>query len=262
MTIRLSKSAADSLQNDGYCRFRVDDIVPASSVDGGIARLQAAVEALPIDPHAPTANRYRRYSNAILLPWCRKLEWMPNRQAPTGPYTEYYQEAQFNPEFPAVVRRMPPLEESLKNDPFLYQIIWHDFDLTFWTEVQMIRPFVVGVHMVKLLAAHEGSRATSSPNHLHQDGEPFTFVHLLARDNAVGARTVVADPGCSGLMPEDVDRVRIFAEFELLQPLESYGVHDMAVTHYVSALGRGPDDRPGVRAAMLTDFTPLVPVLS
>jgi hypothetical protein len=261
MSIRLSRSATESLRNDGYCRFKVDDIAPASGFNGSIARLQAAVENLPADPHAPTANRYRRYSNAILLPWCRKLEWMPNRQAPTGPYTEYYQEAEFNPEFPAMVRRMPPLEDWLKHDALLHDIIWHDFDLTFWTEVQLIRPFVVGVHFVKLLAAEPGSRAVSSPNHLHQDGEPFTFVHLVARENAVGATTVVADPSCSGSMPEDVDGAKVHAVFELQEPLESYGVHDMAVSHYVSALEHGPEDQPGVRAALLIDFTPLVPVI-
>ncbi len=261
MSIRLPNSARPNLESNGYCRFRADDIVPAYGANGGIARLRAAVEKLPPDPHAPLANRYRRYSNAVLLPWCRKLEWMPNRHSHAGPYTEYYQEPEFNPEFPAVVRRMPPLEDGLKGDPFLNDLIWHDFDLTFWTEVQLTRPFVVGVHLVKLLAAHEGSRAVSSPNHLHQDGEPFTFVHLVVRENAVGARTVVAEPGCGGRMPEDVDREQIHAEFELTLPLDSYGVHDRTVSHYVSALERGPEERPGIRAALLTDFTPLVPVI-
>jgi hypothetical protein len=259
MTISLSTSAAESLRNNGYCRFKVEDVTSSPASDGGVARLQAAVDNLPIDPHAPSANRYRRYSNAILLPWCRKIEWLPNREGPTGPYTEYYQEAQFNPEFPALVRQMPPLEDELKADPFLHHILWNDFDLTFWSETQLVRPFVVGVHLVKLLVQEAGGRATSSPNHLHQDGEPFTFVHLVKRDNAVGARSVVADPSCAPRMPEDVDPAKIHAEFELREPMESYGVHDASVSHYVSAIDRGPEDRPGFRAAMLTDFTPLVP---
>lgn len=259
MTTSLSTPAAESLRSHGYCRFTVDDIAPPELSAGGIARLQSAVASLPMDPHAPSANRYRRYSNAILMPWCRKLEWLPNGQGPDGPYTEYYQEAQFNPEFPAVVRQMPPLAEELKADPFLHALLWHDFDLTFWSDTQLMRPFVAGVHFVKMQAANAGDKATSSPNHLHQDGEPFTFVHLVVRDNAVGARTVVADPGCVPHMPEDVDRSRIMAEFELLQPMESYGVHDVSVSHYVSGVSRGPADRAGIRAAILTDFTPLVP---
>jgi hypothetical protein len=260
MTISVPISAvAQSLRHNGFCRFDVDDIAPASASEPGIAHLQAAIQNLPGDPHAPSANRYRRYSNAILLPWCRRLEWLPNREGSNGAYTEYYQEAEFNPEFPALVRQMPPIEEELKADPFLNDVIWHDFDLTFWSETQLVRPFAVGIHLVKLLASEAGSRATSSPNHLHQDGEPFTFVHLVVRDNAVGARTVVADPSCAPRMPEDVDRSRILAEFELSQPMQSYGVHDIAVSHYVSALERGPEDRPGLRSALLVDFTPLVP---
>jgi hypothetical protein len=264
MTISLSTSAAQSLRHDGFCRFAAGDIAPASVARDGIGRLQAAVEHLPIDSHAPSANRYRRYSNAIVLPWSRRLEWLPNRTGPEGPFAEYYQEAQFNSEFPALVRQFHPLEEDLKQDPFLHAILWHDFDLTAWawSDVQLARPFAVGVHLVKMLAAEAGSRSTSSPNHLHQDGEPFTFVHLMLRDNVVGARTVVAHPGCVPKMPEDVDRSQIYADFELREPLESYGVHDVAVSHYVSGIERGPEDRPGIRSALLTDFTPLVPAAS
>src|SRR5258708_23271373 len=154
---------------------------------------------------------------------------------------------------------MPPIEDSLKNDPFLADILWHDFDLTFWSEVQLGRPFVVGVHLVKLLVAGAGTRATSSPNHLHQDGEPFTFVHLVVRDNAVGATSVVAHPSCAPKMPEEVDPGQIYARFELQRPLDSYGVHDVSVSHDGSALERGPEDRRGLRPALLTASTPLLP---
>src|SRR5215467_4275051 len=231
MSIRLSTSTAQSLQNDGYCRFKVDDIAPSPDTESGLGRLQAAVDNLPADPYAPTANRYRRYSNGILLPWARRVEWMPNRQGPKGEYSEYYQ-SDYNPEYLSKVRHFTPFEDELKHDPFLDHIIWQDFDLTlaFWNEAQLIRPFVVGVHLVK-------------------------------RDNAVGARTAVAIPEVAGKKPEEVDPASIHTQFELLRPLESYGVLDSMVAHYVSALERGPEDRPGVRAALLTDFTPLVPLI-
>ena len=74
-------------------------------------------------------------------------------------------------------------------------------------------------------------RAVSSPDVLHQDGEPFTFVHLVRRDNAVGATTAVAIPDVAGKKPEDVDPATIHTQFELLQPLESYGVLASKVAH-------------------------------
>jgi hypothetical protein len=254
MSIRLTSSAAQSLQTDGYCRFQLHDDA------GGLERLQAAVDRLPADPYAPTANRHRRYSNGVLLPWSRRIEWMPNRMGPHGPYSEYYQ-GDYNPEYLSMTRRLVPFEDELLRDPFLHEIVWNDFDLTFWNEAQLIRPFVVGVHLVRLMVNKPGDVAISSPNHLHQDGEPFTFVHLVRRDNAVGCTTAVGTPACAGKMPEDVDPSEIHTQFELLEPLESYGVHDPKVAHYVSALTHGPDDRPALRAALLTDFTPLVPLI-
>jgi hypothetical protein len=254
MSTRLTTSAAQSLQTDGYCRFQLSDDA------GGLGRLQAAVDRLPTDPYAPTANRARRYSNGVLLPWSRRIEWMPTRMGPHGPYSEYYQ-GDFNPEYLSMTRRLVPFEEELLSDPFLHEIVWNDFDLTFWHEAQLIRPFVVGVHLVRLLVTKPGDQAISSPNCLHQDGEPFTFVHLVKRENAIGCTTAVGVPGCAGKMPEEVDPESIHTQFELQQPLESYGVHDPKVAHYVSALQRGPEDRAGVRAALLTDFTPLVPLI-
>jgi hypothetical protein len=58
-----------------------------------------------------------------------------------------------------------------------------------------------------------------------------------------------------------VTRDFILDEFELLEPLDSYGVQDRSVSHYVSELHRGAEARPGVRAAMLIDFTPLAPTV-
>jgi hypothetical protein len=238
----------------------VDEGVPDMDVKRCQDRLRAALDNLPTDPYAVSVNRYRRYSPAIILPWCNQLEWVPNLGGPSNPYTEYFQ-GDHNPEYPGVFRRFPPLEDELKLDATLRQIVWNDFGLTFWSDRQLTRPFIVGVHLVKLMVVAAGQRGVSSPDHLHQDGEPFTFVHLVARDNATGATNVIARKHCSGAQPEDVAPDDILARFELLEPMESYGVQDRAISHYVSALERGPEDRPAVRAALLVDFTPLLPVI-
>lgn len=252
--------AREQLRSDGYCRFHVGDFGSDLDLDAVQQRLRDAIDDLPPDSYALSRNRYRRYSPGVLIPWLGQFEWAPNLGDAARPYTEYFQ-ADHNPEFPDVFRRFPPLGEDLKSDPVLHRIISGDFGLTFWSERQLARPFVVGVHLVKLMVSRAGTTAYSSPNHLHQDGEPFTFVHLIARDNAVGATNVIAQPHCQGSMPEDVDRDAILAEFELEQPLESYGVCDRMISHHVSSLERGPAARPGLRAAMLIDFTPLIAAL-
>src|SRR2546429_9921299 len=122
MSTRLSTSAAQSLQTDGYCRFQLADDA------GGLGRLQAAVDRPPQDPYAPTANRHRRYSNGVLLPWSRRIEWMPNRQGPHGPYSEDYQGA-YNPEYLSMPRRLGPFQDRRLADPPLPQITWRGLAL-------------------------------------------------------------------------------------------------------------------------------------
>ena len=252
--------AADAIRTRGYCRFDGRDGATTQTVERGLERLRQALDHLPEDTHAPRANRFRRYSRGILIPWRHgHLEWVPNRGEPGDPYTEFWQ-GPYNPEYLDVVRRFKPIDESLRADPLLMHLVWRDFDLTFWPDWLASCPFLVGVHYVKLMVTEAAAVAVSSPDHLHQDGEPFTFVHLVARDNAAGAGNVIATPQCAGRRPEDVADC-VVAEFELQEPMESYGVHDRAVSHHVTALRRGPEDRPGVRAVLLIDFTPMVPSL-
>jgi hypothetical protein len=115
------------------------------------------------------------------------------------------------------------------------------------------------VHFVMMMVEHDGQLAASSPAHLHQDGEPFTFVHLIVRDNAIGAVNSIAPPKCAGLQPDEVSSALIVTQFELTEILESYGVNDGKVSHHVSALARGPDPGPGRRGVILVDFTPMIP---
>jgi hypothetical protein len=248
---------SSQLATHGYCRFQVTEVADGD-VHAAVEPLRQALDELPPDPYGRSRNRYRRYSQAVLLPWCSRLEWIPDLCDSSGAYTEYFQ-GDYNPEYPGSRRRFASLTPELKDDPTVQQLIWHDFQLTSWNDGQLVRPFNVGVHLVKLLATESGAPAFSSPDLLHQDGEPYTFVHLVARDNAVGATNVIAAPHCSGCRPEEVAPSFILDQFELHEPLDSYGIEDRAVSHYVSEVQRGREPRPGVRAALLIDYTPLAP---
>jgi hypothetical protein len=118
-------------------------------------------------------------------------------------------------------------------------------------------PIHVGVHLIKLLVAAEGEEAFSSPNEIHQDGEPFVFTHLIYRQNAEGGENIFAAPSYRGSQPADVPPDDRIAEFTLVKPLESYGVRDVLVSHYLGPIYRGPGPEPGERAVILTDFVPM-----
>ncbi|KEF38678.1 2OG-Fe dioxygenase [Schinkia azotoformans MEV2011] len=116
----------------------------------------------------------------------------------------------------------------------------------------------VGVHFVKLLVKNNGEKAVSSPNNLHQDGEPFTFAHLIKRENVVGAINAIATPKNAGKTLSEVDKQELHATFEISNPLDSYGVYDPLVSHYVSPIEKGIKDKPGERSVILIDFQPTV----
>src|SRR5699024_4715361 len=80
----------------------------------------------------------------------------------------------------------------------LREIIMADYHETFWKEEEKIMPIHVGVHFVKLLVTQDGEKAVSSPDCLHQDGEPFTFAHLIKRENVKGGTNAIGIPAVRG----------------------------------------------------------------
>src|SRR5690625_7799112 len=95
---------------------------------------------------------------------------------------------------------------------------------------------------------NDEDKAVSSPDCLHQDGEPFTFAHLIERKNVKGGTNVIGIPEVRGKQPDEVDEKDLHEVFEISKPLESYGVDDSAVSHYV-----GPEDGAAVRSVILIE---------
>ncbi|SFJ59335.1 2OG-Fe dioxygenase family protein [Thermoflavimicrobium dichotomicum] len=249
------------LEEKGYSRFHLAEEITDLDVDLYLKALEKEFENLPIDPYAVNKNRYRRYSRAIIMPWSKKIEWLPNYHLNGTPVCEYFQ-GRFNREYLEDYRAFAPLSDAVKANPLLHRIIQYDFEMTFWDDRELILPIHVGVHFVKMLAETDQDQSVASPDHIHQDGEPFTFVHLIARRNVAGGINTIATTECAGKRREEVDEQLIIEEFELKEPLESYGVCDKMVSHYVSAVKKGPDAVPGERSAILIDYTPLITCLN
>jgi len=254
----VASRSGSPLRELGYVRFRLGDEL--HDVDGRyLDELRTEFDELPPDPYADGCNRYRSYSRAVLIPWSRRLEWIPNATDEDGEeVTEYYQGG-YNPDYVQQARRFTPISERAQANPLLLRAIDADLERTFWDDVDSRLPLHVGVHFVRLRVDRPGEEAVASPNHLHQDGEPFTFAHLVGRANSLGGVNTIATPRCSGLMPEDVAEHLIVDRFELVEPFESYGVCDAKVSHYVSAVRRAGGEGPGERSVVLVDFTPMVP---
>ncbi|ERN53934.1 2OG-Fe dioxygenase family protein [Alkalihalophilus marmarensis] len=247
------------LKKHGFTKFNLRKTLKTPSLDKDLTLITEAFEYLPEDSYAKGLNRYRRYSRAIINPANKTLDWLPNIEENGVIYSDYFQGA-FNPEFIDSYRRFPSITQDIKETQLLKDIIMNDYNLTFWKKEELLMPIHVGVHFVKLLVNTEGEIAISSPNHLHQDGEPFTFAHLVSRDNVFGGVNAIATPANAGKQPSDVGSEDLIVEFTLDSPLESYGVFDAKVSHYVGEIIKGTEDRPGERSVILIDFqTTVVP---
>jgi hypothetical protein len=87
-----------------------------------------------------------------------------------------------------VQRSFPTLHERTEANSLLRKLVLFDFSETRWSEQAQL-PLHVGVHMIKISVPQDSELGLSSPDVLHQDGEPYTFAHLIYRRNAVAAST-------------------------------------------------------------------------
>jgi hypothetical protein len=106
----------------------------------------------------------------------------------------------------------------------------------------------VGVHAIRCVA-RPGLPGISSPNRLHKDGEPFTFVHLIGRHGITGGKNLVTD-----------NAKQLLVSLTLTERLDTVAVSDKDGYHQVKPIEVAPGHSEGYRDVLLIDFTPMAPV--
>lgn len=243
-----------NLTRTGFAHWRLWTELGLAANDPNYQALCDAASQLPPDPYDSSRCRHRRYGRGMLLPWRREFHWMPE---PEPALTSSYYQGRYNPEFPGAVREWPTLPERVRSNELLQRIVMFDYDQTTWSALDASWPIYVGVHLVALRVDSTTSEAVASPNLFHQDGEPYSFVHLLYRRNILGGINIVAPPRCRGSQPAHVPAPERLAEFALLEPLESYGVADDQVSHYFGPVRHGATAGVGERAVIFVDLVPM-----
>lgn len=242
-----------NLKEKGYARYDLMQQLDYEGMEEDFGALLTYFESLPTDEYAKGLNRYRRYSRALVLPASGKLEWLPTITKNGEEFSAYFQ-GKFNPEHAGSYREFACIDKEIQANKLLEKIILFDYHETFWKEEDRIMPIHVGVHFVKLYVENADEQAVSSPNCFHQDGEPFTFAHLVKRQNVKGGTNAIGLPSAAGKNFDTVAEEEVTEVFEITNPLESYGVEDSAVSHYVSPVEKGDGDEPGVRSVILIDY--------
>jgi hypothetical protein len=227
-----------------------------------ITSLVEAARSAPADRYDVTGSRFRRYRQGTYFPWCNRL--IPNPAFQDGPelqpYSSYFQSSSFNIEQGNQQRRFAPFSDEVMASPALLGLTELCFRLIpRWRLRGDGRwPVLVGMHLVRLQS--DGRRAAvATPNHAHQDGEPFTFVILLERNNVEGGVSYIVEARCAGQHPDDLIRSDILASGTLTDPLDIAAIDDARVAHHVTGV-LGADGRSGSRSALLLDFSELQPV--
>lgn len=251
-----------ALRELGWTRYDRARIL-GDSFDGfgnSLAQLQHFFRDLPPDRYAPDSGRFRRHTRGVFLPWEDRLSWLPNiEDAQYGSVVDYDMQG-YNPEFASVKRQMPAVPDAVRTDPLVERIVRFDVAQTLWLGDFARTPLSVGVGCMLLSVDEAGREAAATPNKLHKDGDAvaFTFIHLILRDNVEGGTNYIAPPRCVGLLPCELSKAMIDAEFTLHDELDSFVVHNSRVSHHVSPIRQDKAGAPGRRGVLIVAVSPLV----
>lgn len=211
-----------------------------SGLEADFEAFKNAFNTAPRDPYAPKGGRNRYYGTGIFDPVNGELNLFSR---------DWYQQGTaYNPEEGGTRRKFAGLGALIRN-PFLHALILEDLSRLPGLTPEFAGEFIqVGIHMIRM-EARPGVPGVATPNRLHKDGEPATFIHLIARDGITGGETWIAKDGKGEQM---------LAKFTMTQPLETAVVNDDLVFHYVSPVEVEEEKQVGYRDVLLIDVTPMV----
>jgi hypothetical protein len=217
--------------------------------------IESEVKVLEPDVVAGGYGRFRRHSKALLFPDTKNLVFL----APQEGKVRYNQGA-YNPEYNGVARALNPISGALLAHSVLAELVWHNFAQTDWSAYQLVFPLCVGFSIIRFFIPEDVvgfANVGATPDALHQDGEVFTFAHLIERRNVEGGENVIAGAEFVGKHPSCVARAAIKATFTLREYFDSYVVFDPMVSHHVNGVSRHRESQSAARAVLLIDFTPI-----
>ena len=240
LKISIERWPRTDLERQGYACFKGSELSVPHHLQRELSLLRQDYEALPLDQYCESGNRYRRHSRYVLLPWLNLLE--------SRPISEYIQDRELNPTDGGMIRTFERLSKAMEANAFLREMILFNFFNTTFEKAIWSTPVDVGVHMIRYVA-RPGLPGISSPNRLHKDGEPFTFIHMIERHGITGGESLVTD-----------NDKRPLVRMTLTDCLDTVTVSDKDVYHHVEPIEVAPGESEGYRDVLLIDLTPMHPV--
>lgn len=258
-SIMAAKPIHDELDEMGFAAFRGRDLAMDTDTELSLRWLSHSFGELPVDRDDVAGTRFRRYSRLILLPTAGVLIEQPCIKDGDGRNVVHYQQPiSLNSVGGGAARMFEPLHPAVRGSVGLHSLIRFDFEnlprriFEDWC----LYPVLVGVHQISL-RPRQNFKAVVSPDHLHCDGEPYTFVHLFRRLEVVGGVNYVAPRRFRECRPSEVEPHEMLTSFTLESFLDGFVVDDAQVCHHVEAVdATGPEAE---RSVFLIDFTSMRP---
>ena len=251
--LQLNKNMIDR----GYTRFSITERVARNIAPHDIARFLSVFADMPLDPYDKTESRYRLYRRAVYFPWDSSLHWIPPAKDAQGAPICHYFQGPYNPEHVGEVRHFSAIPDHMVHNPVVSEVVNHVTSLTYFSDFDRSRPCLVGLHLISQQVNHVHPEAIVSPNCMHQDGEMFDFVILVARENVGGGVNYIGDPSLANRSIASLTADNIVERFTLVQPFEGFCVEDERVSHGVTPVHLLDGAMSGFRRTMLMDVTPL-----
>jgi hypothetical protein len=197
---KLVEDAAAHLHDHGFLQIQVNQMIKMPRSEWQI--VTDAFDALPAD----TPCRSRAFDSFALVPG----QALPDLSCASPFWIEasYGQAADLNQEHAGKRREFHSLPPAVRNGsylPLLVQAILQVLPLgRFYAGRPVLR---LGVHMIRLSASSD-KPARASPPHPHRDGDAYTAIVPIARENIVGgdseiytaARGADGDLECGALL--------------------------------------------------------------
>ena len=188
----------------------------------------------PLDEHVLPALRHRKHDKLVFLPWTGDLFKLP--------IPCYYRDL---PTWPQVGRNYCGLNSEAYECNELLKLIAADVALCPFSVIDRCYPIEIGINLIKIVATTD-SPGVSPPNKPHRDGERYSAIHLIARDDVQGGRSMIVDDAENRLW-----------EGQLINSLDTLFVDDIKVLHHVEETQVSVGSSIGFRMVLIVDMTPM-----
>ena len=252
-----TKSEPIQRWKDGFRRFNLHGTIVELGTADDLNELIVEYGILPPDRYDALGTRFRRYARALYFPWSKEFRWLPEPANEHGEALSPYYQDGHNPEHVGKYRYFPTISDKVRSNPALQLTIFSALSQTVWEAEDARYPVSVGVHMIAQRVTEERPVATVSPNCMHQDGEVFDYVILIARHGVTGGKSCIAPVSTVGRMVDAMDLEPGTCQFTLQHPLEGFGVRDEFIAHGVSEVRLAPGFSEGYRYTLLVDTAPM-----